>query len=246
MKRIYQYLFIIGALLAGGLFTTSCSDMEKVFEPTLYEYSEITIDDFTPKTGRPGEQITITGTNFGEYSDAATITINGIIASDFVSYADNQMVVRVPQDAGSGILAVKVWTYEKAFSDTFTFIPGAKISGISPEEAPVGAQVTIKGENFGTDASAVTVKFGGDVEAEIVSITETEIVVTVPDGGIRGAITLELGPQVLTGPVFSYPFVGLNFEFNTDGDSEGWVTSHNSTIEVSRRNNECFLRYECK
>ena len=233
MKRLYNYIFILVTLISGGIFYTSCSDMMRSEDLDIYQYPDITIADFTPKTGRPGEQITITGTNFGTYSQAAVVTFNGIKVTDFVSYSDEQMVVRVPAEAGSGIVAVNVWTHTKEFDDEFTFVPGAKISGISPNEATAGSQLTISGENFGTDANEITVSFGGGVIAQIVSITDNEIVVTVPDGGIRGAITLAIGPQLLTGPIFSYPFVGLNFEFNTDGDAEGWTTSHNSTTEVS-------------
>lgn len=232
MKRSIKYLIMVVTLLTGGLIYNSCTDFEKEYEASLVEYPEITLNDFSPKSGRPGEQVTITGTNFGEYSEAANVTFNGVEASDIVSYADQQIVLRVPADAGTGFISVKVWTHVKEFTDEFTFIPGAKISSISPEEAPAGTQLSILGENFGTDASAVTVTFGGDVEAEIVSINDNEIVVIIPDGGIRGAIKLAIGQQILTGPVFSYPFVGLNYEFNNDGDNEGWVTSNNSSNEV--------------
>ncbi|MCW0482383.1 DUF4979 domain-containing protein [Gaoshiqia sediminis] len=232
MKRIFKYLLIITALVAGGLVYTACSDMEKEYEGSLVEYPDITIDDFTPKSGRPGQAVTITGTNFGEFSDAAKIYFNGVMAAEFVSYTDNQMVVRVPNDAGTGIISVSVWTHTHDFAEDFTFVPGAKINGITPEEGAVGSQVTITGESFGTDASAVTILFGGGVEAQIVSITDNEIVVTVPEGGIRGAVTMEVGPQILTGPIFSYPFVGLNYQFN-GADSEGWLSTHNSTSVVS-------------
>ncbi len=233
MNKIVKNIFVVAMVVAGGLLYTACSDMMKEYEEKLIVYPEITLDNFSPQSGRPGEQVTITGTNFGEFSEAATVTFNGVEVTDVENYVDNQMVVRVPADAGSGKILVKVWTHVKEFENEFTFIPGAKISSISPEEAPAGSQLTITGENFGTDASAVTVRFGGDIEAEIVSISDSQILVTIPEGGIRGAITLELGSQTLTGPIFSYPFVGLNYEFNTDGDSEGWLTSHNSTAEVS-------------
>ncbi len=233
MNKIAKNIFTIALVITGGLLYTACSDMMKEYEEKLVVYPEITLNGFTPQSGRPGEQVTITGTDFGEYADAATVRFNGVEVTDFESYADDRIVVRVPADAGSGKIIVQVWTHVKEFENEFTFIPGAKISSISPEEAPAGTQLTITGENFGSDAAAVTVWFGGDVEAEIVSISDNQIVVTVPDGGIRGAIILELGPQTLTGPIFSYPFVGLNFEFNTDGDSEGWLTSHNSAADIS-------------
>lgn len=232
MKNLIKYILLTIIFFVGGIVFYSCTDFEKDYEAELVKYAEITITDFTPKSGRPGQAVTITGSNFGEYSDAAKVYFNGVLATEIESYTNNQMVVRVPNDAGTGLISVNVWTHVKDFIDEFTYIPGAKISSISPSEGDVGDEITITGESFGTESSLVTIYFGGEVEAEIVSITDTEIVVKVPDGGIRGEITMEIGPQILTGPIFSYPFVGLNFDFNTDGESEGWVTSNNSTNEV--------------
>lgn len=232
MKRKMKTIYMLPVLLF-GLLIVSCSDMEKDFEADLVEYPPITVDGFSPQSGRPGSPVSITGTNFGEYSDAATVMFNGVEVTNFVSYSDTVIVVSVPQDAGTGPITVNIWTHSVTTESDFDYLPGATISGISPAEAAVGDQITIQGENFGTDPEAVTVYFSGEVEATIESITETEIVVTVPEGGLRGPITVEIGSQTLSTPVFSYPFVGLDFDFNTDGDSEGWTTSHNSTFEVS-------------
>jgi hypothetical protein len=55
------------------------------------------------------------------------------------------------------------------------------ITSISPNPAAIGAELTIDGENFGSDASAIKV-YIGDVEAEVKSVTPTKIIVVVPVG----------------------------------------------------------------
>lgn len=232
-KRYDKYIHVVLVLLTGLLIHTSCSDMEKDFEPTKVKYPDITVENFSPKSGRPGTAVTITGTNFGEHTEAATVSFNGILADSISSYKDNEMVVIVPNEAGTGPITVKVWTHTKETAEDFTYIPGAGISDIEPANGAPGDQVTINGENFGTDAEAVAVLFAGDAAANVVSVEDTKIVVTVPDGGMTGPVTLKIGPQMLEGPLFSYPLIGLDFEFDVDDDSEGWVPQHNSTYEVS-------------
>lgn len=139
-------------LLVGSLIYYSCTDFEKEYEGDVYMYPDITIDNFTPKSGRPNSNVTITGSNFGEYSDAANVTFNGVQVTKFVSYSDNQMIVKVPEDAGTGIVSVSVWTHTNEFSDEFTYIPGAKIFEVDATRAQVGDTVTISGEQFGNDA----------------------------------------------------------------------------------------------
>ncbi len=236
MKKAIKYIFLIAALVTGVLVYNSCTNFEKEYEADLVKYPEITIADFSPKSGRPGEQVTITGTNFGDYSEAASISFNGVLANDIVSYADQQIVARVPADAGTGFISVAVWTHLKEFTEEFTFVPGAKITSLSPSEGEAGDEITIKGESFGSNASDVTVYFEngeGGIEAEVVSVTDTEIKVIVPDGGITGAIRLEVGPQSIVGPVFTFPFAPIEFMFDTPGDAEGWTTSHSSTSTVN-------------
>ena len=234
MKRIVKYLFIIGALLMSGMIYTSCSDMTKDFEAKVFQYPDITISDFTPKTGRPGQQVTITGTNFGEYSDAAKVYFNGVLVTKIVSYSDNQMVVKVPDDAGVGPIAVDVWSHMHEFTDNFNFVPGAKVSKIDPAEGVAGDKISIFGSNFGTDASIVTVHFTTDIEVQVDSIADDVIVVTVPDGGDNGPITLQIGPQEITTSDFTYlTAYGLNYAFNTDGDLEGFQNSWGESNQLS-------------
>lgn len=232
-RRFNTYVLATLALVAGSVIYMSCSDMEKEFDPDLVKYPEFTVTGFSPASGRPGTAVTITGTHFGEYAQAAKVAFNGVNVETFVSYTDNEMVVLVPDDAGTGPITLSVWTHTENTAEEFNYVPGAVVASIAPADAAPGDQVTITGEHFGTDQSDIHVFFRENVEAEIVSLSDTEIVVTVPAGGMTGAITLQAGPQTLTGPVFSYPLVGVDAQFETDGDAQGWQPAQNSTFTVS-------------
>ncbi|MBK8806820.1 MAG: IPT/TIG domain-containing protein [Bacteroidales bacterium] len=63
--------------------------------------------------------------------------------------------------------------------------PDPVISSIAPENAGEGTTVTITGNYFSTDTSAIVVTIGG-IESEIVSASETSISFVVPKGAILG------------------------------------------------------------
>jgi uncharacterized protein (TIGR03437 family) len=76
------------------------------------------------------------------------------------------------------------------------------ITSYTPTSALTGATVVISGTNFGTNANNVSVYFYEDVEAEIVSITNTELTVLVPADAYQGSIRITVGDNEVTGPEF--------------------------------------------
>lgn len=222
----------------------SCSDMEKDFDAKLVKYPEITLADFSPKAGYPGIHVTITGTNFGEYSDAAKVYFNGVSVTEFVSYADSQMVVEVPEDAGVGPITVQVWTNNKGFDSDFAYKAGANITSFNTERSQAGDTVTISGNNFGTDASVVSV-YIGETQAEIISVTDSEIQFKVPDtesgkvtvnidGQTLEGITLLIGDELITGSLIGHEGSWGNNSATTisaavDGDLSTYVDASGST-----------------
>ena len=63
------------------------------------------------------------------------------------------------------------------------------VTAISPESGTVGTAITITGTAFPTDASEITLTFGG-VPATISSLTSTQIVTTVPAGATSGEVSI--------------------------------------------------------
>ncbi|MXN90768.1 DUF4979 domain-containing protein [Flavobacterium sp. Sd200] len=233
--KLYSILAVCLLMLAAAL-QFSCSDMETEYEgEPLVKYPEITVTGFSPQAGPPSAAVTITGTNFGQYSAAAKIFFNGIPATDIVSYSDTQIVVRAPEGATTGPITVKVWTHTVVTPDNFTYLPGAAITAITPAEGMPGDHIFIQGSNFGTEVSNIAVQFPEGVAAEVVSVTDTEIEVIVPTGGVTGNITADIGLQTITGPQFlyldAYPPGKYLFEFDDPTDVQ-WITVQNSAYTI--------------
>jgi hypothetical protein len=204
LKKITLFTVLISTLLV------SCYPEQSLdYNPELKTFPDITLTSFSPTSGYPGTSITITGTNFGEVKQAAKISFSDAsvnIDTEIVSYTDTEIVVLVPEYAGTGQIDLSVWTNNVLSSSDFTYLPGVEINSLSKDRAIAGEQITIIGNNFGTEASAISVLFNGGVEATIDNITNKEILVTVPDGGDSGTISIlyDNGNRETVGPTFVY------------------------------------------
>ncbi|WP_163407191.1 IPT/TIG domain-containing protein [Flavobacterium ajazii] len=240
MKQIIKNNIKAVTAFVSILFITSCSDQEKDFvgEP-LVTYPAVTVSSVSPSEGTSGNVITLTGTNFGQYVKAAKIYFNGILADEILTYNDTSVTVRVPQDAGTGPITVKVWT-NKVITADFTYLTGATISGLSPTSANVGELVTISGQGFGTDLSKVQVTFTDGIikydakYAKVISVSDKEIRAIVPKDAVTGRIRVWLANQIITGPelkIIAPPKGKYIFEFDDPTDIQ-WLPAQNATYKI--------------
>jgi len=79
--------------------------------------------------------------------------------------------------------------------------PAPRVSSLDPPSGPVGATITINGENFSETAGQNDVSFNG-VSADVSSSTGSQILTTVPTGAASGLVTVTVGGQSAIGPVF--------------------------------------------
>lgn len=77
-----------------------------------------------------------------------------------------------------------------------------EITSVRPLRGAVGTTVTITGSGFSPIASENNVSFGG-TEAEVIEASESELVVTVPEGAETGAIEVTVDGNTVTGPNFT-------------------------------------------
>lgn len=198
--QVYNILSWLGILSFFAIVLASCEKDPKFRE---FNYPELTLSSFSPAAGRPGYQITINGSNFGDVKKAVTVYFNGVAATqdEIISVSDKQIVVTVPKTASSGKITVKVWQFTKEVPGDFTYIPRGEIINISPEFGLEGSLVTILGKNFGSVTSDIKVTFGG-VNAEVISVSDTKIEVKVPLGGVTGSIKVYVGLQEIEGIYF--------------------------------------------
>src|SRR6056297_474783 len=71
------------------------------------------------------------------------------------------------------------------------------VTSISPESATVGSEITVTGTDFPTEASSVELTVGGAL-ASITSLSSTQIVATVPQGAVSGAVSVSVDGKTKT------------------------------------------------
>ena len=75
--------------------------------------------------------------------------------------------------------------------------PIVSIISVDPATAPVGSTIAVNGSNF--DPASTTITIGG-VPATVVSVSPTQIIVTVPQGVASGPISVTSGGQTVQSP----------------------------------------------
>lgn len=166
---------------------------------------------------RRNQTITINGQYFTGLVD---VKINGVKAeiATGTKAGDGQLKVKVPASVSNGTASVVVTTAGGSVTrtDVFTIEDGQPIpllSGIAthPELTYIpGDLITIYGENF--DTPPVSVKING-LNAEIVSCTDIEIIVKVPQGAAAAATPATSIEVTTAGGVRSY--TGLDWTYAT-------------------------------
>lgn len=163
-----------------------------VSELTYKVLGKPSVTSISPIIGFPDEEITITGDNFGSTLSAVKLAFTGTKEmAQVVSCENTKIVVKVPAKAATGpvdltISKQHVNTPLSGESGNFTVLQHASFTGISTETGYRGAKVTLTGEGFvGTDEKPLKVYFG-DAEAEVVSSTDKEIVIIVPQEATNG------------------------------------------------------------
>lgn len=137
---------------------------------------------------KPGTNITISGDKVNWIEEV--VFSDDMAVTEFVSKSLSEVVVTVPMEAETGFLIFKTGgTDPLSFaSESELIVTLPAVTSISPMSIRHTDDLTLTG----TDLDLVTaIVFAGDkVVADFVSQTETEIVVTVPVGSMKGKITL--------------------------------------------------------
>ncbi len=159
------------------------------------------LEALSPAKGYMEGNVSISGANFGDSSEGATVFFNSIEA-DIVEWTDTYIVVKVPANlietaipAEGTEVDVQVSTPYETIETllVFTVLPAPVISEITPGEFYVGSELTIKGQNLGQQQDNVQIFFGEQTEpAKITAWSTTEIKVKVPQGLTEGDIKVNI------------------------------------------------------
>lgn len=142
---------------------------------------------------------------------------------------NNNIIVRIPEDAPYYDASNELRVVTPNGEATLPFSvaqPEPKIDGFTPLAAGAGEIVTITGSIF---EGLESVRFG-DIEAEIVSATESEIQVIVPEGVVQSYIFVETaGGESRSTEAFGFKFLIYGDELAPGWWEGGW--SGNVTLQ---------------
>ncbi len=150
---------------------------------TAVFYAPPTIDSFSPLTGIPGTSVTLTGKNF----DAASQVLLGVVPlPDFQVLSSTQIKVSAPTNIISAKFQVTTPGGTATSGSAFNVLgPQPTLDGFLPTLGPIGALVTLSGQNL---TSATSVKFG-TVSASF-QVSGANLIATVPAGAVTAPISV--------------------------------------------------------
>jgi len=171
--------------------------------------SQVSILQFTPKSGPVGTVVTISGTGFSATPSQNTVKFNGTAATVTSSTA-NQIVTSVPSGTTTGTISVTSPAGSATSSTVFTLTNGSPgpptISSFTPSIGLAGAAVSITGTNF--DPSPINDRTKFNFTSSFASAaTSTTATTAVSNGATSGHITMTtpLGSGVSSADFFVPP-----------------------------------------
>lgn len=167
------------------------------------------ITAISPASGLAGIAATISGKNFSDAKENVTVLF-GEAQAVVTSASATSLVVIVPENEPGQVMVTVAVGDKKSAGFAFTYdvpVYPATLTSLNPASAQAGAEITLVGEHFGTDKTGYTVFFD-EVEAEIKSVSETAIVVVVPDTeDAQANVILKKGDEMIpTVQQFTYEF----------------------------------------
>jgi hypothetical protein len=155
-----------------------------------------TIESLSPSSGEAGSTISITGSGFGASKEAVQVLFAGSTGATISSISNTSIVVKVPDFLTAGTYPVTVklayavnGQVNYATSNAVNYlvkapvivVPQPAITNLTPASGEAGSTISITGSGFGTSKEAVQVLFAGNTGSTVLSVTNTSIVLKVPD-----------------------------------------------------------------
>ena len=153
------------------------------------------ITSFTPTSGKTGQVVNITGTNF---TGATAVSFGGTAATTFTVVSATSINATVAAGA-SGVVSVTTASGTGTLAG-FTYLPPPTITSFSPTSAGTGQTVTITGTNF-TGATAVS--FGGTAATSFTVVSATSITAVVA-AGTTGAVSVTTSNGIASRAGFTF------------------------------------------
>jgi len=161
------------------------------------------IFSISPSSGNPGTVVTISGQGFGSSQvQGAYVTFydlaqqSNYLTAAVSNWTDTSITCTVPTNltlsqSSSGQVGVTVWKSSSTYvSSNFNLILPS-ITYVDPTADNIGATVSINGQGFGSSQNTSYVRIGGS-SAPVVSWSDSQVRVRVPDFNTAGQKTIEM------------------------------------------------------
>ena len=149
----------------------------------------------SPVSVKPGDRLTLTGANFGSRRGSGYVLFTPNVwptaSSDYVTWSDSRIVVKVPAGARSG--DVKVVTGAGTSEAKRIVVESAsppRITSVSPRQVQYNQVVTVTGSNFGPSRGSSTVRIGSIRVSSFTAWSNTRIRFRVPTNVRSGNVTV--------------------------------------------------------
>lgn len=160
-----------------------------------------------PAAGPPGSQVQLIGRHFGHRSQVFL----GDTELRVVDRRPNRWTLEIPPGARSGpiLLRTRRGTYSGPRFRVTAARPAPQVSGVEPNAAPPGSEVTLVGANFSTRLSDNAVRLDGE-RVVVRSATPSELRVLLPADARSGTFEVRVdgAPSAAESPRFEVT-VGL-------------------------------------
>jgi IPT/TIG domain len=185
-KIIIPLFFVLSALTIFYWGCTSSTAPDQITTPVISSVS--------PERGPVGIRATLSGRHFTD--DKGKVLFRDTEA-DILSWKDTSIAFVVPSDAIPGDIQVKV--YDTSSNSIYFLVENRYIDSIVPGSAVPGMEVTIYGSNLGSVQGIVAFD---TLEAEIISWSNSKVVVIVPEGAT--SCNIELRAQGLFSNIIGF------------------------------------------
>ncbi|MFP3089113.1 IPT/TIG domain-containing protein [Treponema sp. TIM-1] len=139
------------------------------------------IVSINPRTGTPGEILTILGENFGDVQDKSYVTIAQIFPtmSSYIEWTDTKIALRLPEFGESALIYIQRGDKKSnpVLISNRTTLPqptsgsdmdkSPRILSVEPSSAVIGALIIIQGSNFGSSRDTSGVFFTRDEDSPL-------------------------------------------------------------------------------
>ncbi|MCP2044265.1 IPT/TIG domain-containing protein [Pontibacter sp. HSC-36F09] len=171
-----------------GIFQISTKGGEALSSSAYTVWYAPVITGQSKQTDIVGASITITGQHFATDKSRNQVYF-GKAQAEVLEAGPQQLVVRVPEQAETGLISVETPGGKATTATNFEVIPGPRFTAMQPTSGTVGTVVEITGEHFGIMGLQDKIVFNGQ-EALVLESAGNRYKVRVPRGTSTGKVTI--------------------------------------------------------